>query len=87
MSIILVIILILVIINSGCGSGYYIPEDDQSSCLKCSVDNCDECSGTKESNICSSCKSKFFPNYENNILKSCNPCNEGCLFCDQETRM
>jgi len=84
LSIILIIIIILVIINSRCGSGYYVPEDDQSVCLKCSVDNCDECSGTKESNICSSCKSKFFPVYEIDVLKSCNPCCEGCSYCDQE---
>ena len=86
LNIILLIVLILVLVNKvECESGYYLPEDDESNCQKCSVDNCDKCSGTKESNICSSCISKFFPIYEDNILKSCNPCNEGCLDCNQET--
>lgn len=86
LSIILLIVLIVVLNKKKeCESGYYLPEDDKSNCQKCSVDNCDKCSGTKDSNVCSSCISTFFPIHEDNILKSCNPCNEGCLNCNQET--
>ena len=84
LSIILLIVLILVLVFDGCGSGYYLPEDDNSICQKCSIDNCDKCSGTKDSNICSSYLSKFIPIYEDDILKRCSPCAEGCSGCDQE---
>ena len=38
-----------------CEPGYYLPEDDESECLKCSLDKCKICSGTKSNNICSEC--------------------------------
>jgi len=91
-SIILIIILLIILIiynlsksPKDCQTGYYLPDDSKSKCEKCSVDNCDKCSGTKESNICSSCFPNYIPFYENNILKSCNPCNEGCLTCNETT--
>ena len=91
-SIILIIILLIILIiynlsksPKDCPTGYYLPDDSKLKCEKCSVDNCDKCSGTKESNICSSCFPNYFPFYENNILKLCNPCNEGCLTCEEET--
>ena len=91
LSIILLIILFLIINKLGnkqkeCESGYYLPDDQKSQCRKCSVDNCDKSSGTKESNICFSCIPNYFPFYENNLLKSCSACNEGCLTCDQKTK-
>ena len=85
--IILIIIFIILIIYilikpKDCESGYFLP-NDSSGCQQCSLKNCDKCSGTKESNFCSSCVLNYFPFYENDILKSCNPCNEGCLTCDE----
>jgi len=71
--IIILIILILTINNLGnkqieCQPGYYLPDNSKSKCQKCSVNNCDKCSGTKESSNCSSCIPNYFPFYENNIL-------------------
>ena len=38
-----------------CDPGYYLPEDDESKCLKCSLENCKICSGTTNKSICSEC--------------------------------
>ena len=38
-----------------CEPGYYLPEDDESQCLKCSLDKCKICSGTKAKNTCTEC--------------------------------
>ena len=90
-SIIFIIIIILIILiiykllqPKECEPGHFLPDDSKSKCMKCTIQNCDKCFGTKESNTCSSCILNYFPFYENNILKSCNPCNEGCLSCDEE---
>ena len=93
-SIIIIIIILIVLIiffmqkPKECQSGYFLPEDSKSKCQQCSIKNCDKCSGTKESNFCSSCISNYFPFYENNTLKSCNLCDIGkedkCLACDEE---
>ena len=83
--IILIILIIYILLQTkDCQPGYFLPDDSKSKCLKCTVENCDKCSGTKESNTCSSCILNYFPLYENNILKSCNPCSEACLNCDEE---
>ena len=42
-----------------CDPGYYLPEDDPSKCLKCSEENCKNCSGTKSKDTCNEC----FPGY------------------------
>ena len=74
-----------------CNPGYYFPNDEEtkskSNCKKCSVDNCDKCSGTKEVNTCKSCISNYFAINENNKITKCNPCDIGeddkCLSCDE----
>ena len=74
-----------------CKPGFFYPSDaeskSESECTKCSLENCDECSGFKEKNTCSSCTSISFPIYENNILIKCNSCDIGeddkCLSCDE----
>ena len=90
--VIFIILLIILIIYKllqpkDCPSGYFLPTDSKSECQQCSLKYCNKCSGTKESNICSSCISNYFPLYENYILKSCNPCDIGegnkCLSCDE----
>ena len=84
----IILLLIIKLLNKppiGCESGYFIPADSKSKCHKCTLENCHECSGTQESNICSLCIPNYFPFYENNILKSCNICemgeNDKCLSC------
>ena len=84
----IILFLIIKLLNKppiGCESGYFIPIDSNSKCQKCTLENCDACSGTKESNVCSLCIPNYFPFYENNILKSCNLCeigeNDKCLSC------
>ena len=58
-----------------CTAGYYFPVDDNSSnkqCLKCSVENCQNCSGNLNSNTCISCLSSLIPKYDNNNkISSC----------------
>ncbi len=75
-----------------CKSGYFFPSDakskSESECTKCSLENCEKCSGTKESNVCTSCFSNYFPIKENNELIKCNLCDIGeddkCLSCSEE---
>ena len=90
--IIVIVSIILIIYKSSdkkleCKSGYFLPDDSKSECHKCTLENCDKCFGTRGSNACSSCISNYFPVYENNILKKCNPCDireeDKCLSCDE----
>jgi len=75
-----------------CKSGYFYPRDaesnSESECTKCSLENCDKCSGTKISNICTSCFPNYFSIKEGDILIKCNPCDIGeddkCLSCSEE---
>ena len=56
---IIAIIILLVFTDKDeliCDKGYFLPEDDPSQCIKCSVEKCIECHGTKLSDICTSCK-------------------------------
>lgn len=71
-----------------CQPGYFFPEDSKNECHQCSIENCGECSGTKDSNICSSCLPGHFSIFENNTLKFCNSCvigeDDKCFSCDKE---
>ena len=73
-----------------CNPGYYIPSDDdiRLKCQRCSLDNCQFCHGTKDSNICDLCDDNYEPQIENDIIKSCiirHVCETGdgdkCLTC------
>ena len=51
--------------NKGCKSGYFIPDDDyddltMKKCEKCSVSNCDVCTGTKSNNTCLNCTANYY---------------------------
>ena len=91
--IILIIIIIIMKRNKNeivCPKGYFLPEDSNgiNECLKCSVDNCDECNGKILSNICISCKPYLTPIFENNEIKYCKyTCetgiNDKCKVCDE----
>ena len=77
--------------NIICESGYFIPDDD-STCQKCSLEGCVQCSGTTKSNTCTDC-GDFKSVIEGEKIIRCNdpnkPCEEGeedkCLTCDTET--
>ena len=79
-----------------CNLGYYIPSDDdiKLECRACSLDHCQNCHGTKISDICESCDTNYEPIIENNIIKQCKyqepkieNCEIGdgdkCLTCSQ----
>ena len=64
-------------ICSKCINGYYLPDEDESklNCIKCSINNCLECKGTKIANYCYKCQNDYSPIYEesnNTIIKICN---------------
>ena len=73
--------------------GYFIPEDEElliQNCQKCFLENCEKCNGTKVYNECISCNNKYFPIYEKDNIKFCEPkCEIGnddqCGFCNHET--
>ena len=70
-----------------CNYGYFMPEDEERKveCQKCTVDYCDKCSGSKNSNKCKSCKDGLSPIYEGNEIVKC-VCEEGekekCMKCN-----
>ena len=69
--------------NLNCSSGYYIPIDDETSpCLKCRIENCEKCIGTRYMDFCIDCQVGFQPFYEKGIIQSCShylDLNEQCL--------
>ena len=69
--------------NLNCSSGYYIPIDDETSpCLKCRIENCEKCIGTRYMDFCIHCRVGFQPFYEKGIIQSCSnylDLNEQCL--------
>ena len=74
---------------SSCNLGYFMPEDDdlKQNCQKCSIENCQECKGTKTNDICTSCGPYLVQVKENDIIKYCNyTCETGkgekCKECD-----
>ena len=77
--------------NIICESGYFIPDDD-STCQKCSLEGCVQCSGTTKSNTCTDC-GDFKSVIEGEKIIRCNdpnkPCEIGeedkCLTCNTET--
>ena len=70
-----------------CDNGLFLPEDDKTKCIKCSIENCNECIGTKLNNICNKCKPGLNPVYENNKIISCSICNDGYLLINNECKM
>ena len=44
-----------------CNPGYFLPDDDPSKCMECSVENCEYCSGTKANITCKECFLGFIP--------------------------
>ena len=75
-----------------CESGYYIPSDDniKLECKQCSLENCQFCHGTKNSNTCDSCNvDKIAKIVGNNIISCDDPpdCEIGpddkCLTCSE----
>ena len=75
-----------------CNSGYYLPNDIDSKliCEKCSIENCEECQGSKNENFCNKCKVNYISIYDDNdkkLIKQCDlPCeigeDEKCLTCN-----
>ena len=79
-----------------CEKGHYIPSDDEIKleCIKCSLEHCQSCQGTKDSNECDLCEDGYEAEYEKDVIKSCklmedimkNNCEVGegekCLTCN-----
>jgi len=59
-----------------CDNGLFLPEDDKTKCIKCSIENCNECIGSKINNICNKCNPGLYSIYENNKIISCVNCKE-----------
>jgi len=89
--IIIIIFLFLYLSNKNknkiiCDNGLFLPEDDKAKCIKCSIENCNECIGTKLNNICNKCKPGLNPAYEDNKIISCSICNEGYYLINDECK-
>ena len=69
-----------------CDNGLFLPEDDKTKCIKCSIENCNECTGSKMNNICNKCNLSFYPIYEDNKIISCSICNEGYYYFKDECK-
>ena len=77
--------------NIKCKEGFYLPNDStENKCKKCTIENCSECSGSKEFDICTSCMESFTPIYDKKKrIKSCiKKCQTGkeekCLTCNSK---
>ena len=55
-----------------CNEGFYLPEDNKEICQKCSIDECQICSGNINNDICYKCFDEFFPEIENDKIIFCN---------------
>ena len=71
-----------------CDPGYYLPSDNERECKKCSITNCNICSGTTNKDIYNSCLINFFENINKGIIISCDKkCSTGskekCKSCDK----
>ena len=71
-----------------CESGYFLTNNNKS-CKKCPIDNCEKCYERNNVNLCIFCMRDFIPIYENGIINLCqNGCDIGkeekCLSCDSD---
>ena len=65
-----------------CPFGYFLPDDDKSECIQCSILNCGECKGTKDNIYCNKCKSEYFIPNDSINKKNCEKCSlENCKEC------
>jgi len=69
-----------------CDNGLFLPEDDKTKCIKCSMENCNLCFGTKLNNICNKCNPNANPIYEDNKIILCSICNEGYYLINDECK-
>ena len=70
-----------------CEDGLFIPEDDQTKCIECSMENCSKCFGSRLNNNCIKCNSGLNPIYENNKIISCSICKKGYYLINDECRL
>ena len=69
--IIIIILLVLGFRKKDCKNGYFHPNDDQSNCYNCKIQNCKTCSGSINNQICNSCMENYDEKLENGIIFSC----------------
>ena len=68
-----------------CQIGFFFPGDDSLQCHECKLNNCKECKGDKNNNVCISCKEGYEPEYnDGNEIIYCKEinCGENCLTCN-----
>ena len=63
--------------NNICENGFFLPEDNQTKCIKCSLEGCMECIGSELNNTCNKCNPGLNTLYENNKIISCSLNGEG----------
>ena len=69
-----------------CEDGLFLPEDDKSNCVKCSIENCIKCFGSKLNHFCNKCEPGFNSIYEDNKIVLCSICNEGYYLINGECK-
>ena len=58
--------------NNICEYGFFLPEDNQTKCIKCSLEGCMECIGSKLNNTCNKCNPGLNTFYKDNKIISCS---------------
>jgi len=66
--------------------GFFLPEDDKTECVKCSIENCTKCFGSKLNHYCNKCEPGLIPIYEENKIILCSFCNEGYYLINGECK-
>ena len=81
-------------ICASCNQGFYLPSDstDKKVCKKCSLINCETCSGTIDNQNCDTCISGYFTNINDGKIISCDKlCETGrkeyCASCDTDNNI
>ena len=66
--------------------GFFLPEDDKTKCIECSIENCAKCFGSKSNHFCHKCNNGLNPIYEDNKIILCSICNEGYYLINGECK-
>ena len=69
-----------------CEDGLFLPEDDKTNCIKCSIENCTKCFGSKLNHFCHKCEPDLISIYEDHKIILCSICEEGYYLINGECK-
>ena len=68
-----------------CNKGYFLPENNKTSCVKCDINGCLQCSGDENNKLCMKCQDDYEMNNGKCVERKCELGeNEKCFSCRTE---